>query len=64
MIWSSLFTIGNFLYGRTGYALGLLVVVIASGLVLLSVVRTLWSDTGTQTPPASRAEGSTARGVK
>jgi solute:Na+ symporter, SSS family len=44
VIWSALFTIGNFLYGRLGYALALLVVFLISGGVLLSVIRTLWSD--------------------
>jgi len=44
VIWSALFTVGNFLYGRHGYALGLLAVFIASGLVLLRVVSRVWSD--------------------
>ena len=44
VIWSSLFTVGNFLYGRTSYALGLLAVFIVSGLVLLKVVNIMWSD--------------------
>ncbi|HKG13339.1 MAG TPA: sodium:solute symporter family protein [Pyrinomonadaceae bacterium] len=44
MIWSSLFTVGNFLYGRTGYAVALFVVFAVSGLVLLSIVRKLWSS--------------------
>ena len=46
MIWSALFTVGNFLYGRTNTALGLLAVFLASGLVLLYVVQRLWSDDG------------------
>ncbi len=46
VIWSALFTVGNFLYGRTPHALGLLGVFVASGLVLISVVQKLWSDTG------------------
>jgi Na+/proline symporter len=44
VIWSALFTVGNFLYGRTGYALGLLAVFVASGLVLLRVVNRVWAD--------------------
>ena len=44
MIWSSLFTVGNFLYGRTSAALFLLATFAVSGLVLLSVVRRLWAD--------------------
>jgi Na+/proline symporter len=45
VVWSSLFMIGNFLYGRMGYALGLLCVFGASGLVLLWVVNRLWTGT-------------------
>ena len=44
MIWSALFTVGNFLYGRTGYALGLLAVFVASLLILLWVINYLWSS--------------------
>ena len=42
VIWSALFTVGNFLYGRTNYALMLLAVFIVSGLVLLRVVNRVW----------------------
>lgn len=42
LIWSSLFTVGNFLYGRMSYAFVLLAMVIVSGLVLIKVVRKLW----------------------
>jgi Na+/proline symporter len=42
VIWSSLFTVGNFLYGRTGYALALLGMSIASGAVLVRVINRLW----------------------
>jgi Na+/proline symporter len=42
-IWSALFAVGNFLYGRTTYALVLLGVFILSGLVLLRVINRLWS---------------------
>jgi hypothetical protein len=44
MIWSSLFTVGNFLYGRQGLALVLLSVFIVSGLVLLYVINQLWAN--------------------
>ena len=44
VIWSSLFTVGNFLYGRTGYALALAAVFVISGLILLRVINTLWSS--------------------
>ena len=41
-IWSSLFAIGNFLYGRTSLALILTAVFVVSGSTLLYVVNTLW----------------------
>jgi solute:Na+ symporter, SSS family len=44
VIWSALFVVGNFLYGRMSYALALLVVFILSGLVLLRVSNRLWTD--------------------
>ncbi len=44
VIWSSLFCVGNFLYGRTGYALGMLAVFVVCSAVLLYVIRQLWSD--------------------
>ena len=43
VIWSSLFTVGNFLYGRVGMGFALLGVFAVSGLALLSVVRRLWA---------------------
>jgi SSS family solute:Na+ symporter len=42
MIWSALFTVGNFLYGRTGYALALLLVFAISASFLARVVARLW----------------------
>ncbi len=44
MIWSSLFVVGNLLYGRMAYAGILLVVFIVTGGILLRVVNTLWSS--------------------
>src|SRR5689334_11391454 len=44
MIWSALFTVGNYLYGRGGYAIGLLVIFLISGGVLLYVIRELWDQ--------------------
>ena len=46
MIWSALFTVGNFLYGRMGSALFLLATFVLSGLMLVSVVRRLWASGG------------------
>jgi Na+/proline symporter len=42
-IWSALFTVGNFLYGRTGYAVALLATFLVSGTVLVLVFNKLWS---------------------
>jgi len=44
VIWSSLFTVGNFLYGRTDYAVALLCVFVVSVIMLLRVINRLWSD--------------------
>ncbi len=46
VIWSSLFTVGNFLYGRMGTALALLFVFVVSGTALIYVVNRLWSGQG------------------
>jgi Na+/proline symporter len=43
-IWSALFTVGNFLYGRTNYALMLLAIFLVSGLILVRVVNRIWTD--------------------
>ncbi|MBV9035100.1 MAG: hypothetical protein JO182_11470 [Acidobacteriaceae bacterium] len=42
LIWAALFTVGNFLYGRTGYAFALLAVSVVSGGILISVIKRLW----------------------
>jgi SSS family solute:Na+ symporter len=42
MIWSSLFAIGNALYGRNGAAASLALVFVVSAAVLITVVRGLW----------------------
>lgn len=44
VIWSSLFTVGNFLYGRMSLAFVLLTVFVGSGAVLLWVINKLWRD--------------------
>jgi hypothetical protein len=43
MIWSSLFTVGNVLYGRWSYAAWLFVTFVVSGSALLYVVKRLWT---------------------
>jgi SSS family solute:Na+ symporter len=42
-IWSALFTVGNFLYGRMSTALALFAVFVVSSLILLRVVTRLWN---------------------
>lgn len=59
-VWSALFTVGNFLYHRLGYATALLVIFILSGLVLLKVIRRLWIGNGAPTAPGSSATENTA----
>ncbi len=44
VIWSALFTVGNYLYGRLNYAVMLFGVFIVSGSVLLYVMSRLWSN--------------------
>ena len=43
-IWSALFTVGNFLYGRNSTAVWLFVVFVISSAVLVRIVRTLWTE--------------------
>jgi Na+/proline symporter len=45
-IWSSLFAVGNFLYGRTGMALLLTAVFAVSGLIVVKIVSRLWTGAG------------------
>jgi solute:Na+ symporter, SSS family len=45
-IWSSLFAVGNYLYGRWGYAIGLTVVFLVTGTVLVRIVNRLWVGAG------------------
>jgi Na+/proline symporter len=44
MIWSSLFTVGNFLYGRNSLGFALLAVFVISAAILIYVVQRLWAD--------------------
>jgi SSS family solute:Na+ symporter len=43
MIWSALFTVGNFLYGRMDYAWMLLGVFVVTGGILIRVINRLWN---------------------
>ncbi len=47
-IWSALFAVGNYLYGRMDYAGILLGVFLVSGIVLIKVVNRLWDNNGSQ----------------
>ena len=42
VVWCSLFTVGSFLYGRTGQGFLLLAVSVVSGFILLRVINRLW----------------------
>jgi hypothetical protein len=42
-IWSALFAVGNFLYGRTGYAVALTAIFVVSGGMLIRVINRLWN---------------------
>ena len=42
LIWAALFTVGNFLYGRMGFAWALLALSVAAASVLVQVIRRLW----------------------
>jgi hypothetical protein len=43
MIWSALFSVGNFLYGRMDYAFVLLAIFIVTAAALIRVVNRLWN---------------------
>ncbi len=70
VIWSALFTVGNFLYGRTVYAMLLLAVFVLSGLVLLFVINRVWESSAGREPkkavegPAESSENSRGKGGK
>ena len=46
MIWSALFATGNWLYGRTGYAVALTALFALTAAVLVAIVRPLWREGG------------------
>ena len=52
-IWSALFAVGNYLYGRNGAALLLTAVFVVSGLTVTRIVRTLWAGTGDVSAPTA-----------
>lgn len=52
-IWSSLFAIGNLLYGRISTAIVLLLIFAISTIILIWVVRNLWRTNATPAEPAA-----------
>ena len=61
VIWSGLFTVGNFLYGRTTVALLLAGVCVVSGLALGGVINRLWSGVESAPVVAGGPSGLEAR---
>ena len=53
-IWSALFTVGNFLYGRLTTGFLVLGVLLVSGIWLIFIVKKLWQDDG-PAPEVERA---------
>jgi Na+/proline symporter len=47
-IWSALFAVGNFLYGRTGTALVLTAIFVVTGLTVTRIVSRLWVGAGSR----------------
>ena len=64
-IWSALFTVGNFLYGRTGYALTCLAVFAVAGLALVRVVEPTLGEAGRglRNGPSGSSPGAPRRGA-
>jgi solute:Na+ symporter, SSS family len=42
LVWSALFTVGNYLYGRMGYTMALGAVMVLSGSAVIWVTQRLW----------------------
>ncbi|HTL18180.1 MAG TPA: Na+:solute symporter, partial [Patescibacteria group bacterium] len=58
VIWSGLFMVGNFLYGRTAIGLALLGTLVVSGIILIAVINRLWSNAeGSQNNRAATGSG-------
>ena len=43
MIWSALFCVGNFLYGRMNYTYALLAIFLVSATALIRIINRLWN---------------------
>jgi SSS family solute:Na+ symporter len=55
LIWSALFAIGNYLYGRTNACLGLTAVAVVTALILIWTVNRLWSTAPNHAESVSKA---------
>jgi Na+/proline symporter len=53
LVWSSLFTVGSFLYGRVAQGGLLLAVAVASGWLLMRVINSLWTGQSADDPGAA-----------
>ena len=62
VVWSGLFTVGNFLYGRYTTALILLGVFVIAGGVLIAVIRRLWGKGVEKEIPPEENAGRNALG--
>jgi hypothetical protein len=54
LIWSLLFSIGNFLYGRTTIAMILLAIAAVAATILIKIVNRIWSTTAEVRPMEMR----------
>ena len=53
-IWSALFAVGNFLYGRLTPALILTAIFLVSGFTVMRIVSRLWTGAGRAAPALDR----------
>ena len=53
-VWSALFAVGNYLYGRLGYAALMTAVFLVSSAILVTLVKRLWAGTGRREASAHR----------
>jgi Na+/proline symporter len=60
-IWSSLFAVGNYLYGRWGYAIALTAIFAVTGTILIRIVNRLWVGAGEEAARESVASAARRR---
>jgi hypothetical protein len=61
LIWSALFAVGNYCYGRTGPAIALAAVAAICGYGVARILRTLWQRGPGEGPADDSAQGGTGR---